>query len=265
MLSVVLMYVAIVVGSFFMGGLFSKALVRISLLDMNTFAFLATVFFVCSFIVVRPRHTLEFIRGSRFRFDLVVVGFLVIFIPLTIAQIIAISGTADLDFTFTRMLVHFPLLLLVIGVSTLAEEYIFRGIFRRYGPKGTVLRLIWCTVPWLVIHLGTPQSSSLMFWVNLTAMGLLFWWTSEITQGIELPWGLHLGNNLAVISFYTATNAEVTAAITSPTIKYACLFIYVIGWVLVGLYCHKEKDNETNVLDRTDCCTSGANSSVRGG
>jgi len=50
-----------------------------------------------------------------------------------------------------------------------------------------------------------------------------------------MSWGLHLGNNLAVLLVFSDPTVAVTRVITNPTINYACLLVYLVGWVLVGI------------------------------
>lgn len=162
------------------------------------------------FILKKP---FTFLLTSRPRLDIkrIVLSFslwLVIVLSLFIFAVTDISGQIRWNFNPDKFYILLALTLVFTPIQTGMEEILFRGLlFKLFGtfmPRGVFI-VLTSGILFGAIHLGNPEV------INVGWFAIFFYvfsgfFTGILTlmdDGLELPWGFHLANNLFGILILT--------------------------------------------------------------
>lgn len=190
----------------------------------NTFFFLLLLMFVFVFIVfigilpiIHKRNTKSFITSrKRFDFNRFFIG-LSIWLILAIIIIFVLLEPNQYEFNF-KIEQFIPLLLIsicLIPIQAGVEEmfyrgYLLQGIFKL--TKNRWITLILVTILFALSHAFNPEFKN--GFLTMIPAYLIFSFTmSYITlldNGLEIPIGIHTGNNLFVAVILSANGASVT-------------------------------------------------------
>ena|GEM_PF-1117741 len=87
----------------------------------------------------------------------------------------------------------------VICLAAFAEEWLVRGyVFANFRENGSAARsILYSAALFTFFHMENP-GSGFLGWMNLFLIGIVLGQLRELTGGIEVPAGLHIGWNLTV-------------------------------------------------------------------
>lgn len=115
-------------------------------------------------------------------------------------------------------LAFLPVAFVVIGIQTLAEEYLFRGYAHHFASVLLARPLAWMVIPSLLFgltHVFNDLSSPLAaatYIATIFAFGLACVDLTARTGSLGAPWGLHLAYNMFAICLYAEEDGFMSGA-----------------------------------------------------
>lgn len=153
---------------------------------------------------------------NRLRWRHFFIAFVFYFIMMSIFHAIMLFLENDnfvFQFNAEAFLKTLPILLLMVPLQTLFEEYLFRG----YLMQATTVfcKRIW--IVWLLpavlfalAHTTNPEVGAYGFWMMMSQyllLALIFGLFTLADDGLEVSWGMHTANNLFLLLFFTEPNS----------------------------------------------------------
>ena len=144
-----------------------------------------------------------------------------------------------------------PLLLVLVPLQTLFEEYLFRGyLMQAVTVWSRRLWIVWIVpaVVFALAHAANPEVGAYgfsMMMLQYLLLALIFGYFTLSDDGLEVSWGMHTANNLFLLLFFTEENSamptpavwRITDASPSFADPLEILLLGVVLWfVLRRLY-----------------------------
>lgn len=180
-----------------------------------------------SWALIRSMHRRTFsmtVNGrENIRWNHIVSGFLFWFILQLVYIAISYIVTPDnfvLQFEPDKFVPLLVITLLMIPFQTTYEEYIFRGYLAQGVAAWTKSRWLAICIPGLLfglMHFANTEVAEHGVWVTMPhyiIIGLAFGLIAVLDDGIELPIGMHLANNLSICWFVT----NKTSSLRTPAV-----------------------------------------------
>ena len=206
---------------------------------MSGFLFgLITFVFVAKYIHKRP--FISYLTGFKaIQYDriifAIVISFLLSGIPL-ILMLLASNDCQNIidksiecssglkfnpNFSFVSYIIFILIALVITPIQVGFEEILFRGYFLQglgLFTKSTVVLSLIVGSLFMIAHLANPETSYGMakYMTILMATGTIWALITIKGNGLELPFGFHLANNLFVFLFITTKNS----VISTPALFY---------------------------------------------
>lgn len=115
-----------------------------------------------------------------------------------------------------------PILVILVPVQTLFEEYLFRGYVMQgmaVASKRVWVALVSPAILFALAHSANPEIGAYGFWIMMLQYllyGLILGWFTLADDGIEVSWGMHTANNLFLLLFITSEGT----ALETPAMFY---------------------------------------------
>jgi membrane protease YdiL (CAAX protease family) len=163
------------------------------------FAIFAILLF--RYVDKRPLNTFGFIFSKEARkitayCVLILIGLFILFISLAQSLLLV-----QFDIFYANLIKPIAILLTLASVfiASVGEEFLFRGyIFRSLKNNSILLAYIFSTLFFALVHLYF-NSSSLLYFANLLAFGILFAFVFEITESIWPSVIIHSANDFLYV------------------------------------------------------------------
>jgi len=203
-------------------------------IDNNTLLLLVLIPFVLAFVTfaysvkkIQNKPLLQIVTGRNiFDYKRVIFGlFLWIILASITTFIILDPNTYNYQFVSKNFIPLLFIALALIPFQIAIEEIIFRGYLLQglsFFSKYKLFPVLFTTIIFAVAHIGNPefQSGIIQILPIYLIPSLLFGVITILDDGLELPIGLHLGNNLFVALVLSSTDGAMrTDSIFQTTIE----------------------------------------------
>lgn len=152
---------------------------------------------------------------------------------------------AELVFNAERFWTFLPLVLILLPFQVAGEEILFRGYLLQavgHATRSFWLRLLVPAVLFAAIHLFNPEVEVGGYWAvaSYGAVSLYLGWLTLRCNGLEMPLGLHLGNNIIAIGLVSVEGirelAPTIVRVKDPNfaVEFASAVVFfALHWLIV--------------------------------